>query len=168
MNPQNRYNTPMGNFTGHTIYVGPKVPRLLKAPKNLKIDSSLCQTFRQTLLKDHESFTVQINLTPFPMINCNFAVCGQTAGVANWWRDKTTEAITAFLTGVDEDDEYLVELALAYKPYPISLHRWHDLLKAKRPLYATFLLTPTSVENRVIATAASALAASFFSNLGVG
>ncbi len=159
---------PMGMVTGLIFYVGPKLVRPVRAPENLMLDDdgSLCQTFRKALLKEPEAFTIQIEVSPFPKVFCNFAVCGQAAGVANWWRDKTTEAITAYLPGVDEDDEYIVERALALKPYPISLHLWHQVLSAKRPIYATFMLTPASAEDRVIATAAAALANSFFSTLG--
>ena len=159
----------MGMVTGLIFYVGPNLGRPLPAPENLMLDDdgSLCQTFRQAILKSPEAFTLQIELAPHPKLYCNFAVCDQAAGVANWWRGKTTEAITAYLPGVDEDDEYIVERALALKPYPISLHLWHEVLKDKRPIYATFLLTPASAKDRVVATAAAALANSFFSTLGV-
>jgi hypothetical protein len=160
---------PMGMVTGLIFYVGPSLARPIRAPENLMLDDNgaLCQTFRQAILKAPEAFTIQIDLAPHPKGHCNFAFCGQAAGVAHWWRNESTEAITAYLPGVDEDDEYIVERALALKPFPISLHLWHEVLKAKRPIYATFLLTPASAEDRVIATAASALANSFFSTLGI-
>ena len=159
----------MGMVKGITFYVGPDLARPLQPPENLmlKDDGALCRKFRQALLNSEQPFTLELRIREFLPLYCNWAKCGETAGVAAWWRGNVIEAVTGYLGGVDQDDEDLVELALAAKPFPIPLHRWHEVLNQTRPIYATFLLTPASAEDRVIPTAAPALAFSFFSMLGM-
>jgi hypothetical protein len=48
-----------------------------------------------------------------------------------------------------------------------SRRHWHKVLQAERPLCVNFLLTRTAGEDRFLAAAASALAFSYFSILGV-
>lgn len=159
----------MTTIKGIIHYVGPRLNKPWTAAKNLMLQDNgdLPRTFRKSLLKSQEAFTVNLVLPGYPELHCNFARCGEAAGVAHWWRGNETEALTAYLPGVDDADEDIVEVALASKPYPISLHLWHGVLKAERPLYASFLLTPESAQDRLLATAADALAFSFFSVLGV-
>jgi hypothetical protein len=129
-------------------------------------DGSLARLFREALLKSQEAFTGNLEIPRHPLLHCNFARCGQAAGVAHWFRGKRTEALTAYLPGVDEDDEYIVERALALKPHPISLHDWHKVLEAERPIYANFLISPEGAQDRLLAQAADTLAFSFFTILG--
>jgi len=159
----------MVTVKGLIHYVGPRLARPWSMPKNLMLrdNGGLPRTFRKALLKSQEAFTVNLVLPGYPELHCNFARCGEAAGVAHWWRGDVTEALTAYLPGLDEADEDIVEVALASKPYPISLHLWHGVLKAERPIYANFLLTRAAAEDRLLATAADALAYSFFSVLGV-
>ena len=152
-----------------TIYVGPKLERIEHpAPELPPDDGSLCQLFHKTLTKERKLFRVKLDVPPFPPVVCHFAQCGYTAGAAAWSVGENDEAVSAYLSGLDRDDERAVELALASRPYPISLFDWHKVLQMKKPILATFLLTPTSLDNRVIITAAPALANSLFSYLDVG
>jgi hypothetical protein len=157
----------MPTITGLIHYVGPPLRTPWKAPQHLPInaDGSLSRTFRDALPKSQEAFTVDPRVAGQQELFCNFTRCGEAAGVAHWWRKSGTEAVTAYLPGVDADDEDIVEQALALKPYPISLHIWHQILNAERPIYANFLLTPQAGEDRLMATTADALAFSFFSFL---
>ena len=159
----------MVTISGLIFYVGPPTPKRLAPLKipAVKNDGSLPMLFRKALLKSQEAFTVNLQVPNFPELHCNFARCGQAAGVAHWYRGKVTEAVTAYLPGLDEDDEDIVERALAHKSYPITLHDWHRVLEAKRPIYANFLITPAAAEDRLLATATDALAFSFFSILGL-
>jgi hypothetical protein len=159
----------MAKVIGFHIYAGPPLSEPFTAPKNLmlKDDGGLARKFRDALLKSQEAFSIELRILQYSPLHCNFARCGQAAGVAHWWRDNISHAVTAYLPGLDEEDEYTVELALALKPFPISLHHWHELLKAERPIYGNFYLTRESTEDRVLSTAADALAFSFFSVLGI-
>jgi len=160
----------MGMVEGIIYYVGPDTGRPIRPGQNLMLDDdgALCQTFRKALLESQRQFEMQIRVLQYPPMACHWMGCAQTAGVAAWRHDKVIEAVTVYLNGVDPKEEAIaVEMALASKPLPIPLYRWHELLQhGKRPVYATFLITPASIEDRVVATAASALANSFFSILG--
>ena len=159
----------MFNVRGQTYYVGPPPVVALTLPDTVdeNADGTLARLFREALLKNPETFSVEIRLPGYPLLNCNFARCGQAAGVAQWWRGRDPDALTAYLPGLDDEEEHLVEQVLAVKRYPISLHNWHNVLEAKRPVHANFLLTPASANDPLIPSAASALAFSFFSILGV-
>ena len=159
----------MVKIKGIAYYVGPPLGKPWRVPINLplKDGGSLARKFREGLLKNQNIFTVVMDMAGCPRLNCNFARCGEAAGVALWWRGGVTEALTAYLPGLGVDDEDIVEQALAAKPYPITLCHWHKVLQAERPLCVNFLLTRTAGEDRFLAAAASALAFSYFSILGV-
>ena len=160
----------MFNVRGQTYYVGPPPVVALTPPDVVEgnPDGPLARLFREALLKNLETFSVEIRLPGYPLLNCNFARCGQAAGVAQWWRrGREPDALTAYLPGLEDEEEHLVEQVLAVKRYPISLHNWHNVLEAKRPVHANFLLTPGSSKDPLIPPGASALAFSFFSILGV-
>ena len=167
--PSPAYNAAMLSVRGHTYYVGPPLNEPLTAPEPLPVneDGKLTALFRKSLLKDTINFSVRIQIGNYPVLTCNFARCGEAAGVALWWREGVSEAVTAFLPGLDEEEEDLVRRALATKPYPITLQQWEVLLKVKRPIYGNFLLTRNSSKDRILGPASSALAFSFFSVLGV-
>ena len=157
----------MGLVQGLNFYLGPQLPGPLRPAKMLDDDGSLCQMFRGAILKSQDLFTVRLKVAPHPEVVCSFIKCGQTAGLAHWGYGEATQAVTAYLCGLDKQDEGLVASTLATKPFPITLHLWQQVLAAKRPIYATFYVTPASFDDRVIATAAPGLANSFFSTLGV-
>jgi len=169
----------MGTVNSITTYIGPEVgmPVMPVSGLDHNDDGTLCQRFRDLLLPDRKPFKLTLHSHAAPSLNCNFLPCGETAGVAAWWFGQKlglVEAVSVYLTGLDSQETKLVEIALATKPsehskpLPISLFHWHNVLELKPPILATFLLTPDSRTNRMIATAAPALANSLFSILGVG
>jgi hypothetical protein len=159
----------MLSVRGHTYYVGPPLNAPLTEPQPLPIneDGGLTALFREALLKDSSNFSVPIRVADHPILNCNFARCGEAAGGALWWCEGSSEAVFAFLPGLDEEEEDLVRWALATKPYPITLYQWEEFLKVQRPIYANFLLTGNSAQDRLLGPASAALAFCLFSILGV-
>lgn len=150
-------------------YVGPDLGRkpAPASPVASRANAEIHRVFRRALLDDPGKFRMTINVVGHPPLLCHWVGCGPTAGVAAWAHGPVWEAVTAYLNGVDVNEEtLLVERALASRPLPIPLYRWHRVRAARRPVYATFLLTPASVEDRVIATSAPALAHTFFGLLG--
>ena len=131
-------------------------------------NGALCRTFRKAILESQLTFSVDIGLPNTRPLTCHWGRCGQTAGVVAWYHDKTVEAVTVYFSGVDRKEEAAAaEAMLASHPFPIPLYRWHEVLKAQQPLFATFLFTPASMEDEGIPTAAPALANAFFTILGV-
>lgn len=158
----------MGHVSGNIYYCGeaeaPKTP----PPKDLMLpDGSLCQMFREALLKSQQRFHTELRIQDFPLVHCEWMGCGQTAGVAAWHSGEAWDAVTAYFNGLDPKEEVMaIETALIGKRLPIALHQWHDVLSCPKPLFATFILTLSGHNNPVIATAAPALANSFFSIMG--
>ena len=159
----------MTKVEGMTIYVGPPLPGKLQPAQSLTLndDGALCQKFRKALLESQVAFDMIIQIGKLPPMSCQWGRAALTAGAAAWFHGQTMEAVTAYFNGIDKDEEeWAVEQLLASKLLPISLHIWHKVLQAKRPIYATFLITPASISDALIATAAPALANSSFGLLG--
>ncbi len=160
----------MGMVKGITYYFGPPLRKGVEPARGLMLDDdgALCRTFRKALLESQREFRMDITLPKLRPLICHWGRCGETAGVVAWHHDKAVEAVTVFLSGVDRKEEAAAtEALLASRPFPIPLYRWHEVLEAEHPLYATFLFTADCVEDAGIATAAPALANSFFTILGV-
>jgi len=89
----------MGMVKGITFYVGPDLARPLQPPENLmlKDDGALCRKFRQALLNSEQPFTLELRIREFLPLYCNWAKCGETAGVAAWWRGNVIRAAAASL-----------------------------------------------------------------------
>ena len=155
---------------GITYYFGPQLRKGVEPARGLMLEDNgaLCRTFRKALLESQLEFRMDIALPKLRPLTCHWGRCGQTAGVAAWHHDKSVEAVTVFLSGIDRKEEAAAaEALLASRPFPIPLYRWHEVLRAEHPSYATFLFTPASVEDASIPTAAPALANAFFTILGV-
>jgi hypothetical protein len=160
----------MGLVSGITYYFGPALANGVEPARGLMLDDNgaLCQTFRKALLESQIEFRMEIALPKSRPLTCHWGRCGQTAGIVAWHHDKNVEGLTVFLSGIDRQEEATAaEALLASRPFPIPLYRWHEVLRREHPLYATFLFTPASVNDTGIATAAPALANSFFTILGV-
>lgn len=160
----------MGVVKGITYYVGPSLPKHVEFARGLMLDDDgrLCRTFRKALLESHLEFRMEIAMSKLQPLTCHWGRWGQTAGVAAWYHDEVAQAVSVYLSGIDRKEEAAsAEAMLASRPFPIPLYRWHEVLKKGHPLLATFLLTPRSVEDEAIPTAAPALANSFFTTLGV-
>ncbi len=160
----------MGTVQGIVYYVGPKVVPATRPCGALRINDggALCQTFRKALLAGKLEFRVHLRVLQFPPLTCHWEKAGDTACVVRWMYGRVVEAATVYVNGLDAEDEHdLVHMTLTARRLPIPLYVWQDLIMLRqRPVYATFLFTPASLGNRVIATAAPALANSFFSILG--
>jgi hypothetical protein len=122
----------MGLVSGITYYAGPALPHGVEPARGLMLDDNgaLCQTFRIALLESQLEFRMEIRLPKLRPLTCHWGRCGQTVGVVAWYHDKVVEAVTVFLSGIDKKDEAATtEALLASRPFPIPLHRWHDVLK---------------------------------------
>jgi len=157
----------MDDFTCVNLYVGRKIGRPVRVLREAKYDPEgpIFKMFRAAIKADGKAFTADINSPSHPHLKCIFTRY-DTAGVAAWVRNNKAEAVTAYLSGVAQADEYQAELYVASKPTPITLYQWHNALKAKRPAYLNFLITPAAAEDRLISMASADLASNFFAVLG--
>lgn len=154
---------------GITCYVGPEVKGKLQVGRCLDVnkDGSLCQAFKNCLLKGRPQFRLTMEIRTLRPLVCQFGRAGETAGIAAWIDGPAMLGVTTYLAGVDPTEECAaVAMMLAKKRFPIPLYRWHDVLEAKPPIYGSFMFTREGYGDDRVATAAPALANSFFSLLG--
>jgi hypothetical protein len=129
----------------------------------------LFRLFRKQLL-DHpgemQRRVVIPDCTPASVI---WVPAGNTAGTAIWTHQTRIESVSVIRSGLDiNEDEQALDRVMALAKLPITPTVLTEIRQGEHPLLANLYRDPEAAADVALSTASMALAAAFFSNLGVG
>lgn len=163
----------MPRFSGLSVYIGDEVGRPANPPASgLLLDDGgvLCRRFQRCLLRSPERFQDTIELPGQPALEVDWIGAGLTAGVAMWVRDRGVSGVLAasiLMNGLEMDGELeAIRGIFAVHSLNVPEHVWATLTNEQPPVFLTVHPTFASLRDRSIATAAGALANSFFAMFG--
>ena len=163
----------MPGVHGISVYLGHSPAAKHAAPAaNLLLDDdgAMCQQFHRLLLDHAERqgpMEATVNIPELPPVDVRWTGVGRTAGVALWVRGGSVGAASVLLNGLENGEELATLHSVLCQAVPVPLHVWDDFVREpRRPLLATVYLDLYHMMDPVIATAAPALANSFFTMFG--